>query len=389
MKYRKHRNLKLSEIGVGCYALSGAYGSVDVKRFQQMIHRAYELGVNFFDTAEAYGDAEKYLGQVVQSFREDIIIATKVGVREGIRPNLSKEYIFKACDRSLRQLQTDYIDLYQVHFDDPDTPVNETVETLEELVREGKIRYYGIGHLPLHRVMSYLKLGSPFSILMELSAVARASRDELLPLCEEYGIGAIAFSATGRGLLTGKIRPDAKFEPGDIRNFDPLFQREQFQSGLRIKDKFRELANQYGKTPVQVAIAWVLAQPSIICALTGSSKIKHLEENIGGSGWALSRRNLASLEDFFNEENQWLQKQQRTALKRILSEALPKDPNQAFVDLIYVMETSHALGLLTEKEVRPVLQQLWEVKDKLNQSSRLKLQQVQKKLMATIHLDND
>ena len=119
MRYRKYKNLNISEIGIGCYSLSGVYGKKDIDEFKKMIVRAYELGVNFFDTAEAYGNAEQILGEVVEPFRKNIHIATKVGVKEGIRPDLSKEYIKKACEESLRNLKTDYIDLYQIHFDDP------------------------------------------------------------------------------------------------------------------------------------------------------------------------------------------------------------------------------------------------------------------------------
>jgi len=139
VKYRKHRDLKISEIGIGTYSLSGVYGVKNLEEFKRMIYRAYELGVNFFDTAEAYGNAEEILGEIVKPFREEVYIATKVGVRSGIKPNLSKDYIRKACEESLKRLQTDYIDLYQVHFHDPTTPIEETIEALEGLVEEEKL----------------------------------------------------------------------------------------------------------------------------------------------------------------------------------------------------------------------------------------------------------
>ena len=206
MEYRKHADFTLSEIGVGCYALSGVYGPKDVDEFKRMLNRAYELGVNFFDTAEAYGDAEQVLGQAVKPYRQEIYVATKVGVKKGVKANLSAEYIRSACEQSLQNLQTDYIDLYQVHFDDPHTPIEETVGAFEELVGKGKIRRYGVGHLPAERMETYCEVGKPFSALMELSAAARYSLKELLPLCRKHGLGTIAFSATGRGLLTGKYK---------------------------------------------------------------------------------------------------------------------------------------------------------------------------------------
>lgn len=384
MEYRNHQDVKISEIGVGGYALSGAYGPVDIKQFQKMIERAYELGVNFFDTAEGYGNAEKILGETIKPFRDDILLATKVGIREGVRPNLSKTYVTEACELSLQHLQTDYIDLYQVHFDDPTTPVKETVTALNSLVEKEKICHYGIGHLPKNRVQQYCQLGSPFSILMELSAVARKSRENLLPLCDGKEVAAIGFSTTGRGILTGKYGPDTKFDPTDIRNMDPLFQRARFQSALVIKDKFVELARKYGKTPVQVAIAWVLAQPNVICALTGSSKIKHLEENVGGSGWTIPKDDQVKLERFFESEEQLLVEEEQNAIHQILTSPLPSPPAQAFIDLVYVLETSYDMALLTEQQVRQVFQELWPLQKALDESSKPKLAAVQTKLKTLV-----
>ncbi|MEX2738648.1 MAG: aldo/keto reductase [Candidatus Wukongarchaeota archaeon] len=250
MKYRKHNDFNVSEVGVGCYALSGVYGGKDVKEFMRMLNRAYELGVNFFDTADVYGDAEQILGEVVKPYRHDFYIATKMGMTGDVKPNLSTKYVKSACEKSLERLQTDYIDLYQLHFDDPNTPVEETIGALEELVSEGKIRRYGAGHLSKERIEIYCKIGDVFSVLMELSAVARSSREKLLPSCEKYGMASIGFSATGRGLLTGRFQKGKKFEPGDIRNLDPLFQRESFQSSLRVGEKLAKVGRSYGKTPV-------------------------------------------------------------------------------------------------------------------------------------------
>ena len=387
MKYRKHRGLSVSEIGVGCYALSGAYGARDAGGFKQMLRHAFDLGVTFFDTAEAYGDAERVLGEVVHPYRDEVVIATKVGIREGLTPNLSKEYVHAACTRSLQQLQTDYIDLYQVHFDDPNTPVEETVDALEELAREGKIRYYGVGHLPVDRIETYCRVGKPFSVLMELNAAARAAREQLLPLCRKHRLGAIAFSTTGRGLLTGKIQRDTGFGPDDLRRMDPLFQRERFQSGLRIADRLAALGKEHGKTPAQVAIAWVLAQQGVISALTGPSSIAHLEENVGASGWTPSTRDLTALERFLAEEEEQLKEEQQSSLRRILTTALPQDPAKALVDLVYVMETAVELGRASEKDVMPILRELLPMQKALNKSSLAKLQAIRAQLAQLIRLE--
>lgn len=389
MKYRKQRDLRFSEVGVGTYSLSGVYGAKNIEEFKRMINRAFELGVNFFDTAEAYGNAEEILGEAVKAFREEIHIATKVGLREGYKPDLSREYIKKACVESLQRLQTDYIDLYQVHFNDPNTPIEETVSVLKELVDEEKIRYYGVCHLPKAVIEDYCKIGNPFSVLAELSAVARESHENLFPLYQKYNLGIIAFSTTGRGLLTGRFKANQKFEVEDIRSLDPLFQRERFRSGLRTAKKLAELGERYGKTSTQVAIAWVLAQLGVICALTGPSTIKHLEENIDGSGWGIPKEDLEELEAFFKREDEWLEQGQKVSVKRILSKPL-QEPQKAFVDLIYVIETGMSLHLISEEKVLPVFYELYGMKKKLNEKGiESKLEKIQVQLRNLIPLETE
>lgn len=358
MNYRIHKDLNISAIGIGCYALSGAYGKKDPAQFQRMLHRAFDLGVNFFDTADAYGDAEQILGEAIRPFRRQVYVATKVGLKQGTQPNLSPEYIKEACDRSLRNLQTDCIDLYQVHFDDPDTPVAATITGLESLVSAGKIRHYGVGHLPIERVSQYLQLGQPFSVLMEFSAVEQTARQGLLDLCCRHEAGAIAFSVTGRGLLTGKYTSGTVFAPGDIRNMDPLFQRERFRSGLRVAGRLAALGSQYRRSAVQVAIAWVLSQPGVLCALTGPSTVEHLEENLGGSGWTIRPEDLQELDRFFQQEREILQREQHISVKSILLNPLPSVPHQAFVDLVYALETAILLRQVSEAEILPVFYRL-------------------------------
>ncbi|MFO7596034.1 MAG: aldo/keto reductase, partial [Desulfocurvibacter africanus] len=255
---REHvEELELSEIGVGLYALSGAYGQKDPQAYRQMLLRAIQAGITFFDTADTYGDqAEALLGEVVRPYRRSIFLATKVGMRGGRSPDLSREGLFAACEGSLRRLQTDCIDLYQIHYDDPATPVSETVGALEDLQRAGKIRRYGIGHLPVERIHAYLAAGQIFSGQFELSGVVRDTRSVLLPLLRAHNAGLIAFSVTGRGLLTGRFAEKPVFASGDIRSIDPLFQRERYASAQRTAAQFAELGRQLGKSSVQVAIAW-------------------------------------------------------------------------------------------------------------------------------------
>lgn len=365
MEYQEHRGLTLSEVGVGCYALAGAYGPVDRGEFTTLLRRAHALGVTFFDTAGSYGDAEAVLGAAVRPFRDEVTLATKVGSPEGAPPCLNRTAIEAASRRSLDRLGTDRIDLMQVHFDDPTTPVEETVAALEALRAEGLIRHYGVGHLPGHRVARYLQVGDPFSILMELSPVTRDSRRTLLPLCGGPGPAAIAFSVTGRGLLSGTITPATAFAEGDIRRFDPLFQKARFASGRRIAAHFGVLARSLGKTPVQAAVAWVLAQPGVACALTGPRRLAHLEENLGGSGWSLPAEALVELEARFALEDAALAAEEGSTVDAILDGPLPADPAAAFRDLIYAVETAVGLGRVTEDAVRPVFFDLWPWQNRL------------------------
>jgi aryl-alcohol dehydrogenase-like predicted oxidoreductase len=356
MNYRSHNGEKISEIGLGGYALSGAYGKKDPQQFIGIVKGAYERGVNFFDVADIYGPAEQILGQAVAPFRHRVWLATKVGWSSQGKPDCSPEHILSSCEQSLINLQTDYIDLYQIHFNDPDTPVEATVGALEKLKTVGKIRHYGIGHVPPDRLEAFFTLGQPFSEMTELSAVARSARQRVLPLCLAHRVGVIAFSVTGRGLLTGKIAPGHVFEQGDLRLMDPLFQRERFASGLRVVEQIRALGQKYGKTPAQAAIAWVLAQPGILCALTGPSTMPHLEENLGASGWAIPPDDLEELEKFFRVEEQRLGEEQKQCIRLILSQDL--DPECAFTDLLYVIETVVETGCAAEDQVMPTLGRL-------------------------------
>ncbi|MGD1997173.1 MAG: aldo/keto reductase [Anaerolineae bacterium] len=379
MRYRTCQGERLSEIGVGTYALSGAYGEKDPAQFIDLLRRAYDLGVTFFDTADVYGPAEEVLGRAVAPFRDQVWIATKVGANLDGGPDCSHEHVVSSCERSLQRLQTDYLDLYQIHRGDPNTPIEETVTALEELKAAGKIRRYGLAHLPLPQLQAYLAAGRIFSELVELSAVSRKTRKQILPLCREHGAGVIAFSTTGRGLLTGKIGLDHVFEEGDIRRVDPLFQRERFASGLRVVERLEALGEKYGRTPVQVAVSWVLAQPGVVCALVGPSTIPHLEEDVGGSGWTIAREDLEELERFFEREDERTRQEQVRGLRTILEEKL--DPDSGFADLIYVFEVLvEEVGLAAEEEILPLFQSLWALRGRRDASALKRMQAIQGEL---------
>lgn len=384
IKYRLHKGERLSEIGVGSYGLSGVYGRSDPAEFQRMIRRAYELGVNYFDTAAAYGDAEQLLGTAVAPFRQEIFLATKIAPGADGTASLTRAAVRRSCEASLARLQTEIIDLLLVHFDDPQTPVAETVAALAELVQEGKIRAYGVSHLPQERITAYLQTGDVFAVMLELSAVARDSAARLLPLCRQYGAAGIAFSVTGRGLLTGRFQQEVAFEPDDIRRLDPLFQRERLASARRVTEKMADLGQRYGKTPAQTAIAWVLAQPGVVCALTGPSTVAHLEENMGGSGWSLTAADQDELEQFLRGEDAWLAAAQRQSVNHILTTPLPADPQQAFVDLVYAVETAVLLEMVTETDIMPLFLGLFGLRQTLNDDALPQLTAIQQELQTVV-----
>jgi len=379
MEYRKLDGREISEIGTGCYPLSGAYGSVDNSAYEKVLKRAVELGINFFDTADTYGPkAEEILGRVVKPHREEIVIQTKVGITQGNKPDLSYDSVYSACEKSLERLQTSYIDYYLIHFSDPETPVKETISAMKDLKDDGMIRGYGVGHISFEELQEYHEKGKLSTAMMELSPVERGARERLLPFCEKNGINGIAFSITGRGMMTGKFREEPDFEKGDIRNIDPLFKHARFQSALRVLDKFEDLAERHDKTPVQIAINWVLNQKGIKCALTGPSSKEHLEENIGGSGYDLYQEDLEELEMFFKEEDERLKKEELGVIKNILKqEAKRRDPSEFISDLVYAIESSIKYDIVDEKEVIPLFRRVLAMRGDPDMGS---LREIQKEL---------
>jgi aryl-alcohol dehydrogenase-like predicted oxidoreductase len=329
--------LSLSQLGFGCYGLGGAYGrQVDAPTATRLIHMAYDLGIRFFDTADNYG-AEEVLGKALGSRRTRVVLATKVGAGG----NLSREHIVESCQASLRRLATDYLDLYQVHYDDPKTPAAAVVETLEDLKGQGKIRAYGLGHLSRRRLEEYLHWGRPATVLAEFSAAARDRYMELRPLQGRYDFGIVAFSITGRGLLTGTISANPAFAPADIRRLDPLFRRARLAWGLKIADRLRKGARDFGVTPAQMAIAWVLHQPGIVSALTGPLNPDHLRENCVAREIKLDPAWLGDFQAFLCQGEAELRRRVGEEICSILSKAAPEQE-----DLVYVLEHCVEMELL-------------------------------------------
>jgi aryl-alcohol dehydrogenase-like predicted oxidoreductase len=350
--------IPLSKLGYGCYALGGAYGKkIDVSRAIKLIRLAYDLGIRFFDTADQYG-TEEVLGKAIRPFRSQVAIATKVGAESG----LDRKHILASCDASLKRLHTDYIDLYQIHYDDPAAGVAEVVETLEILKSQGKIRSYGVGHLPLDKTLQYLELGQPQTVLAEMNAVALDRYRELWPLLQSHDFGIIAFSVTGRGLLTGKISSAPQFAGSDIRRLDPLFKRSKLASGLRIKDKLVEIGRQLNATPAQVAIAWVLSQPGVAAALTGPINPEHLRENCAALDLNLDSGWQQEISLYLRREGELMQARIAQELQAIIH-APVTDGKQGREDFIYVLEHCIENGLIPYETGVDLFSELLQLRD--------------------------
>lgn len=347
-------NSPISPLGFGCYGLSGAYGSnLNEREVSYILNCAYELGILFYDTSNIYSNTEKILGKTFKDYRHNISISSKVGVTKDNTFNLSKNHIIASCERTLGNLQTDYLDLYEVHFNDPDTPIHETIDALEYLKKCGKIKYYGIGHLPLDISLEYFKLGNISTVLGEVHAANTSRYRELHALQDIYDFQIIAFSAAGRGIFSGNFNSNTEFSNKDIRNVDPLFKYSKLDSALAIAEKFKSIGAKHNKTPTQVAISWVMAQPGIMTALTGPCNLDHLKENIVPLSWKLDIDTINELTTFIHAEEKKLLDLSFKEICHILTEPLLLDFEQNYKNLIYVMENCIENKLLPSSKVIP------------------------------------
>ena len=277
--------IEVTRVCLGCWAIGGAgWTDVDDEKSVATIRRALDLGINFLDTAEGYGGghSEEVIGKAIKGRREDVVLATKVS-----HNRLEPQALRSALDKSLSLLQTDYIDLYQVHWPTSKTPVETPLEEMMKLKEQGKVRAIGVSNFDvplLERAVKVCQLDSlqpPFSILWrEIDA-------EILPFCREHQIGIISYSSMGQGILLGKF-PDRASIPNDIRSKNALFSEGLFEQSLAVARSVGELAEKYGKTPAQVALNWVIHVPGITCAIAGAKRPEQVEDNVGAMGWELS-----------------------------------------------------------------------------------------------------
>jgi aryl-alcohol dehydrogenase-like predicted oxidoreductase len=287
--------------------MSEFYGKRNDDESIEVIHRAFELGIRFFDTADMYGPFinETLVGKAIKSFRKEITLATKFGIlRDPSNPktrgvNGKPEYVKSACEASLKRLNIEVIDLYYLHRKDPATPIEDTIGAMAELVKEGKIRAIGVSELNAETLRKANEVYPVTALQTEYSLWTREAENDVIPACKELGIAFVAYSPLGRGFLTGQIKKFEDLDEDDFRRSSPRFQGENFNKNLQLVEKIKEIAKQKNCTPSQLALAWVMAKEDFIFPIPGTKHTKYLEENVKATGISLSTEDLRKIENVF------------------------------------------------------------------------------------------
>ncbi len=297
--------LEVSALGLGCMGMSFAYGPApDKKEMIALIRKAVDLGVTFFDTAEAYGPFvnEELVGEALAPFKGRVTIATKFGFKIGtdgkqLGQDSRPEHITEVAEASLRRLKVDAIDLFYQHRVDIDVPIEDVAGTVKQLIQEGKVKYFGMSEAGVKTIRRAHAVQPVTALQSEYSLWWRKPEEEVLPTLEELGIGFVPFSPLGKGFLTGKIDEKTKFDKSDFRNIVPRFTPENRKANLALVDLLAEIGKRKKATPAQIALAWLLARKPWIVPIPGTTKLHRLEENIGADDVALTSDDLRQIED--------------------------------------------------------------------------------------------
>jgi len=294
----------IAPLGLGCMGMSEFYGKSDDDQSIAVIHRALDLGLRLFDTADMYGRGhnETLLGRALQGRRDQAIVATKFAVVRGEDGSFRgvcgrPEYVKQACDASLQRLGIERIDLYYQHRVDPEVPIEDTVGAMADLIHAGKVRWLGLSEAAPATIRRAHAVHPITALQTEYSLWSRDPEDALLPLCEDLGIAFVAYSPLGRGVLTGTIRKPDELEPGDFRRYLPRMAGENLDKNLALVDRVTQIAQARGCTPAQLALAWLLARSGIVLPIPGTRKLSRLQENVDGSQLILTADELARLDE--------------------------------------------------------------------------------------------
>jgi aryl-alcohol dehydrogenase-like predicted oxidoreductase len=291
-------NLEVSAIGLGCMGMSFAYGEIpDKKEMISLLHAAVERGVTLFDTAETYGPYtnEELVGEALAPYRDRVVIATKFGIKlqEGKQVQDSHpKRIRTTVEGSLKRLKIETIDLYYQHRVDPTVPIEDVAGTMKDLIREGKIRYWGLSEAGVKTIRRAHAVQPVTAVESEYSLWWRSPEEQLLPTLEELGVGFVPFSPLGKGFLTGTFNKDARFGSSDFRSIVPRFTPEALAANQVLVDLLKRVAERKKATPAQIALAWLLAQKPWIVPIPGTTKLNRLEENIGAASITLTSDEL-------------------------------------------------------------------------------------------------